>query len=222
MDTKTLVANVLLYQENLPSATTGDFVTARKRVKRNAQRAANKIWLHRPWAFRIVDATVVVTAGLGTIPTFNSFGRNGFVRPLDKTKPALLWMPLQKMKELQGGPTNNNDPRWYSMQGQQLLTFPMGSTSLRCSFQRVVPQLNDDEVGIADPDPDELTLIPEDYHETVVYEWTVYFQMKDKANQQSVTEQLRLAEAGLKAMVENERPGIEAAHNVVPYGTGRR
>lgn len=222
MDTPTLVTNVLLYQENLPSATQGDFVTARKRCKRNAQRAANKIWLHRNWTFRTVDVPVIVTAGVGTIPSFNSFGRNGFVRPVDRTKPALQWMPLQKMKDLQGGPLNNNDPRWYSMQNQDVLTFPMGSTVLQCSFQRGVPQLNDNTAGIDDTDPDELFRIPEDYHETVVYEWTVYFQMKDKANQQSVTEQLRLAEAGLRAMVENERPGIEAAHNVVPYGTGRR
>lgn len=231
MPTENLLDDLLEHHE-LISPRTGAYLKPRRRAKRNAQRAVTKTWNHRSWPWR-VERGQTVTATPGDphplLPAnFGRFDRGGGVFPVAGS-PPIGWVPPGEMTRLLMGLNRTGVPRNWTVGDQdssgrkRLLLEPVVTTAtvIRLVYTKRSPRLFDafdvDDAAFAGPD-DDLDQIPEQWVESVIYEWTVYYQMKDKANIQSVNEQKTLAKEALATMVTEEMTGAHSPNRLPFYG----
>lgn len=194
----------------------------RAKALRNIDRAVQKIWHHRNWHFRYANGSHTVTAGSFTIADFVSFGPGGGLFVPGQAQP-LRWITQRDYARLvaadpPGVPSRT--PLRYTelsiLENETLIgVYPIYSGAVTSFYQRTSPD-------IADDNPGGLDIFPAQWIGSTLYEWTVYEQMKDKANIQSLNEQMRVAEESLKQMVRECRGGRADSHRIVPYGVQRR
>lgn len=216
-------------------ATSSDYLPFRRRAKRDAQRVVDRTWNLRNWPWKIAEATLSATEADPDpdLPAdFLRFPRAGgaFLAP---NQPPLAWRPLAELQRLRKRLDRTGTPERYSVGGQTtdgvktLVLEPrvLTTTPVYIVYEPRGPRLVDslDPGDVAEfQGTDGLARIPEQYHRTVIFEGMRYFQMENKANAQSVLEQLALWRQGEKDMVSQEMQGIEAPHRIPRFRAGRR
>ena len=219
-----------LMQDHLAVSTSaGDYTSKRNRCVRLAQRAVDYIWNYRDWPWTYITGSVEVAA-LGNIEiaagTIQSFARDGgiWIDSDDLNRPPLKWIPYHRYLDMYYSQYTEGEPRDYAEGDQDtddgtriIYLFPANDATRDFSYTaRSTPPVCD-----YTDDEDELFLIPLPWRRNVVYEWAVYYLMKDSGNMQSRTEQLGLARELLGQMAREERAGRNAPHNLAPYGRRR-
>jgi hypothetical protein len=237
MDWGTLATSVLQFAEGREAPTAASEYGLRRRVKFVGQGVVDFVHYHRPWEFRWATASVTITAGLGDLPAnFLSFGKTGGVF-LGAGLPQLGYMSLLQMNVLRTAVGATGQPYAYSIGAQEptigatvglrkLFLYPKDSRTITILYEKKAPVLLDsalpEDVAALATNGSGLEEIPSAWHHIVIYEGVVYDLLKEKANAQSVTEQMGKYQSGLKSMIENERQGREATHNLLPYPGSRR
>lgn len=209
----------------------------RPRTLRNAQRALNHIWLAANWPWKKGQADVVISDGLaggfGNLPAdFQAFGHE--VRKLQvKNEQRFVHRRLRhELLALQVGRLTASHPDICAVTGQSSLgvqvlsAYPYVSApvTLVAVYDRKQPELKDGvEPGVASG----LEEIPEPYHWTAMYEWTLVFMMRDKGDIRAETSQKTAAKEALAQMITSEMPsrGIEQrmpVHGAISAMYGRR
>lgn len=222
--TEDLIDRVLKYHEHAQI----NNPDRRAQVIYNAQRAVSLIWNHRNWAFRNkTEASAIGVDGIITISSrFLSFGLDGGIF-VDGQKDPLVWIERSVYNEaIATGIPAAGTPQFYTelgiSGGSRLIgTVPLPTDTIGCSISYVMnaPPLTDADPGGLGNDSD---TIPAEWHETCVYEGTVYYQMKDKANAQSVSEQWGMFQKHLANMAAEERGGRSAIKRFTPFNPRRR
>lgn len=214
----TMITRVLADHDGVTTSITKH----RDRTRRNIQRAVNKIFNDRNWAFRFAEGDTTTDAdGRFLMPadfvTFGSYG--GIYYPAGNRQ--LVYMPLREYWRSIKTQSATGEPLGYAelqIQGSQQVigTYRIKeAAALEYAYKRGCPV-------ITDADPGGLEIFPVEWRETTLYEWVIYFQMKDKANAQGVTEQLKLAQDALVTMRRECRLGRPDSTRLVPYGSRRR
>jgi hypothetical protein len=235
--TTEMVSEYLEFFEGI-NPTSGNVLPKRRRAKRNAQRVADRTWGLRNWPWKIAEATLSAGASLlasadPDLPAdFLRFGKSGGVY-LEPNQPPVHWMALAELLRRRKLLGRRGRPDFYSVGNQsvagvkKLLLEPAPETAVDVFivYEPLAPRLVD-ELDEEDADEfqgtDGLARFPEQYHRTVIFEGMRYYMMEDKANSQSLTEQLGLWRAGERDMIVNELQGIEAPHRLPPFRPGRR
>lgn len=146
-----LIDAVLEYYLNQGSPTVTQDTAQRKKAWFNATRVAKRVFKSAPHWWKKTNASVVLTAGVGTMPSdFGSMGTEGHIyvsgvlyRPLVYRPPD--WMEFQIQNNIQTG-----QPWAYSLHDQtsvgipKIQTWPQdNSTLLIRSYDRTTPELID-------------------------------------------------------------------------------
>jgi hypothetical protein len=212
------------------SKTLGNSAAQRLRITRAAQRAADFIWNFRdwPWAYTSGTVSVAATEDIAMPATVGPLGKDGgiWISDSNNPRPPLQWIPYHRFRDLALSRGRTAEPRVYAEAGQGasdekrwVLLYPFNDATRTFAYSaRLLPPTLVDE---SSPSSDKLFLIPLPWRRTVVYEWTVYYLMKEAGNIQSRSEQLQLAQEALSEMVREERTGRQAPHNLGPYGRRR-
>jgi hypothetical protein len=232
VDGKTLIDDVLRDHHGL-DPDDAEYADNRLRIKRNGQRAINHTWLFKNWTIRYVSAgTVTVSGGAysALLPAdFNSLGKYGSV-VVPAIARELDWMPLGQILRLINGDPRVDSPTEYSVGKidtgtptaadvgkQSIFIYPTQSSStvLVFPYERKPPVLLD---AVA---PSGLEEIPESYHETVIKEGTIAFEMRDDGDGR-FAEQYALFRSGLITMARDMPAGLEAPRMWPVYPGARR
>jgi hypothetical protein len=227
--TKDLVDGIMLDHEGTATAT-GNFATNRPRIVRYIQRAVDHVSNFRDWPWMYTQDTVEVAAGadIAMPATVGPLGKDGGIWISDSTSPRkpLQWAPYHRYRDLILSRPLTATPKLYAEATQDdseqrwVLLYPTNEVTRDFAYSaRLFPPTCVDE---GSPASDELLLIPLPWRRLVIYEWAVYFSMKEAGNIQSRTEQLQLAQGVLAQMVREERSGRQAPHNLAPFGRRRR
>jgi hypothetical protein len=170
------------HQLNTLGLTTPSAVNARTRILSDWQRAVDYFYILRNWHFRYVDDTSVGQSGddfIALPANWGNEGRDGVVWDVTHQKPV-GWIGLRDIKTMQERfPDETGEPRHYSVRGipttsvPTALIFPKfsGDTTLRFQFQARKPTLED-------LNPGGLQYVPEQWWETILFEYAKWLEMK--------------------------------------------
>jgi hypothetical protein len=210
----------------------GDYTSKRNRCTRVIQRAANYVWNFRDWSWAYVSGTVSVAANANleiAADTIQSFGRDGgvWIDSAANDRPPLTWIPYHRYLDMYYSRYTTGEPRYYAEGDQDtddgtriIYLFPDNDATRTFAYTaRSTPPTC---VYESEASSDELFLIPMPWRRNVIYEWAVYYLMKQSGNMQSRTEQKALAQEYLGQMAREERDGRNAPMNLAPYGRRRR
>jgi hypothetical protein len=190
------------------------------------------VWNFRDWNFAYTQGTVTTAANadIALPATIGPLGKDGGIWISDSSnpRPPLQWIPYHRYRDLILSRPRTSTPRLYAEATQDLdndnekrwiLLYPTNEVSRDFAYSaRLLPPTCVDE---SSPSTDQLFQIPLPWRRLVIYEWAVYFSMKEAGNIQSRTEQLQLAQGVLGEMVREERTGRQAPHNLAPFGRRR-
>ncbi len=206
----------------------GENAAARTRAQRNAQRALTYVWGFKLWPFRYVAAgSAVILSGAPysvALPSdFMSFGSDGSV-VLPELKRQLDWLPLREVLLRINGDPRTDEPAVYSEGTEtaagvrKLFVYPGTNADRTVVFPyvRKAPTV----VDSATP-PTGLEEIPVDYHETVIKEGTIYYEMRDIGDLRT-TDQKQEFMRNLIGMARDLVPGLEAPLKWPVYPGARR
>lgn len=245
-DSATLITAALVDEEGVSEdeVTNPDVLRHRRRCKRHLLRTTHGVWFYRDWPWRqTLDGDTITIPG-GQLPSStighteidSSFASNAFgkaCRPSltqnPQHLPPLTWVPQATMNYLYQVEQRQGPPNRYSVFGEQtagdgarkdiwVYPIPTVDTNIAITAERIPPSIGDSS-DPGETDQDEILLIPEQYHWTVLYEGLVLRLMKDKGSEQTQI-QAAIYKQGLTDMVIQERPGREASHRIVPFGMG--
>lgn len=226
MDGATLISDVLRDLHGI-DATDKEYAPARLRTQRNGQRALTFTWGFKLWPFRYVEAgSAVILANKysAALPSdFLSFGSDGSVT-IPALKRQLDWLPLREVLLRINGDPRTDDPVVYAEGTEdasgirKLFVYPGCSVDRTHVFPyiRRAPTLTDTLTP-----PTGLEEIPVDYHETVIYEGALYYEMRDTGDGRTQEQKAEFMH-NLVAMARDIVPGLEAPLKWPVYAGARR
>lgn len=216
-----------------------DIMPHRRRYKRNLQREVDFIWNYRDWPWKQSGtlSTLVVPAYNSAdpysfsvaMPDDQGLGRSAAPQLANQPGlPTLMWVPQATMNYLLLTEKRSGTPTRYSIFTEdttglkKLFLYPLQTVATSVIVPTEIrPPVCHDAGDAADTDPDELVMVPEQYHMAVLYEGMILRAMKDKSSAEYTT-QLSLYKLNVKNMVSLERSGREAPHRLLPYGVSAR
>jgi hypothetical protein len=226
VDGKTLIDNVLRDHELLDPTDTEN-ANVRLQIKNNAQRTIDEVELDWPWIHKVVTTTLALgTSGDVDLPAnFQDFGHSGcvWIIPVGGGPDIPVFIrPLHVVQRLRHQyPAGLQNPAVCAVNGfnvttkRKVLSFapvPVAALTLSASFDRLPVTITD----AVDPGSG-MDLIPEAMHRTLIYEGTVRWQMKDKGDIRSATEQGALFAKALKQAKEAENAMRPQVLRMTPY-----
>jgi hypothetical protein len=163
----------------------GSMVAVRPRVLKNWQRAVDMFFLLRNWHWRYEDATIPALAINGnflTLPSaWGNEGRDGTVWNVTEQLP-IGWIGLRDISTMSDRyPNETGSPKHYSVRGTKMLLFPRTGQdiSVHAQYQRKKPLLEDINGTTAEGYTNGgLQVIPEQWWDTVLYEYAAWLEMK--------------------------------------------
>src|SRR4030095_12129435 len=176
---------------------------ARTRILSDWQRAVDYFYVARNWHFRYEDADISVTF-TGTpiseidLPTpWGNEGRDGVFWSTTFQSP-LGWISLRDIKTMQlRYPTESGTTRHYSVRSNKALIFPalIQDATFHAQYQRKKPALEDtDGVTSEGYDNGGLEIIPDQWWETVLFEYAKLLEMKHVGSASEAVIQKQLVE----------------------------
>lgn len=200
--------------------TAADNATLRARILLHLQQAVNRLFPFRPWPWSFGDGTVSISANAssGQVPT--TFGWAGPYMKVyvSSAQHQLRYMAPGALKEsLEMYTGTANRPTHYTLSGigadNRLLlhVYPKASTSLTIQlrdFKRKPPTLIDEVVDAGGDNGEELKEIPEQYHETLLFDYAVKRLMRDEGDDRDPAQELEFRQAMAEAWAEenNQTP----------------
>lgn len=181
----------------------------RLRGKNNLAKAARRLWRLRDWSFTYVDDSSVVIPADGfeaTLPApWANDGVDGGFFTLNDPKHPLVFRRSGMLTELIRTSAEKGDPKFYTIVGlSKIQVFPpvSVSTPLYSRYKSVCPPIVD-QVAPGDG----LSSFPIDWRDTVLYEWLVWYELKDKGDVQQMGAQWDIVKDAIFTMCIEERQG---------------
>jgi hypothetical protein len=188
---------------------------ARARVLRNWQRAVDYVVPLRNWHWRYDNVAIVGGPGAHdtlTLPAvWGNEGRDGVLWNTT-TQTPLGWISLRDMEQMRQRYANldSGTPRHYSVRGKEIRLFPRAGDTMNyvAQYERKKPALEDTNGMTAESyDNGGLEMIPEQWWDTVLYEWAAWLEMKYIGNITEAAVQKTLIEDMVFNMTIEEAQG---------------
>lgn len=231
MDTKTLIDDLIRDHEHLDPADT-DNTNLRLQLLKNTKRTVKDIRGRQPWTWCVVPATspssvVLTVSGDVDLPAnFQDFGHYGTVHAQvggGTPDVEIIVRPLQEVLHYRRLNRTRQYPLLCAVNGINTTThrkvlstapvIPTGTLTLLLTFDILTAAIVDQ----VDPGSGLSDVIPEEWHESALYEGVVMRQMKDKGDIRSASEQRGIYEAAIKAMVLKENPMRGQINRMPPF-----
>jgi hypothetical protein len=213
--TQAAIDNLLTdhHQISLSKIAVSSMERLRRRITRNLQRVAIRLWNMRNWTFTYVDLTdgsLVLTVANNSevdLPAeWANEGKDGGVWLFDEPKTPLRWRRSGEIAHYRNGHRAEGTPELYTVVGLRKLQgwpFATGDTKLSLRYQATAPIIADSD----DPDTNGLSRFPADWRDTVLYEWLVWYEMKDKGDVAGMASQWELVRDAILDMCCKEHQG---------------
>lgn len=192
----------------------------RARALANLQKAARRLWRLKDWTFTYVDdpSSVVIPADgfEALLPApFAGDGIDGGFFTINDPKHPLVFRRAGIINEwLKTSPEKGN-PKFYTVDvgsraesgggmAYMLKVFPPPSvnTPIHCRYKQACPTLIDQLAP-----GDGLSAFPVDWRDTVLYEWLVWYELRDKGDVQQMPLQMDIVRDAIFSMCCEERQG---------------
>lgn len=212
VDTEEALNTLLTDHHHINPAKVATNVVTRLRARglNNLRRAARRLWRLRDWTFTYVDdsSTVIIPANgfQDTLPAgWANDGVDGGVFTLNDPKHPLVFKRSGVITELLRTSQEKGDPKFYTIDGLDVIkVYPPVSvaTPLYVRYKAITPALADQAAP-----GDGLSSFPIDWRDTVLYEWMVWYELKDKGDVQQMSVQWDIVKDAIFTMCMEERQG---------------